>query len=230
MPPEKLHELATILEHLAPKPVFHLGPFTVTTTVINTLIVDVVFIFLVYLATRRLSYIPKGVQNILEMGIQFIYGLIEPGLGKEGRKYIWLIGTLFFFIMSLNLSWFIPGMIPPVTDFNTTFGLAAGTILTVHFLAARAKGLKHYLHHYTSPSPILAPLNLIEELVKPFSLGIRLFGNMFGEKMVTTVLFILAPLLMPVPVMLLGVIMGLIQAFVFTLLAVTYLTILHHGH
>ncbi|MDI3279832.1 MAG: F0F1 ATP synthase subunit A [Bacillota bacterium] len=230
MPPEKLHELAAVLEHLAPHTLFSLGPVTITSTVINTLIIDAVLIFFVYLATRRLSYIPTGVQHILEMAVEFIYGLLEPGLGRHGRRYLWFIGTLFILILTMNLSWFIPGMIPPTTDISTTFGLGVATILTVHTLTARKKGLHHYIQHYLEPSPLLAPLMVIEELVKPFSLAIRLFGNMFGEKMVVTVLFILAPVLMPTPIMLLGVIMGIIQAFVFTLLAVTYLTILTQGH
>lgn len=230
MPPEKLQELSNILEHLAPKTLFNIGPVSITTTVTNTLIIDAVLIFLVFLATRNLSYIPKGIQVLLEMGIKFIHGLIDPNMGKEGRKFTWLFATLCLFIAFMNLSWFIPGMIPPVTDASTTFALGAATILTVHFLTIRGKGVKHYVNHYLGEAPMMAPLTLIEELMKPFTLGIRLFGNMFGEKMVTTAIFILVPLFAPILVMALGLIMGLIQAYVFTLLAVTYLTILYQGH
>lgn len=229
MTPEKMNELGNILGHLTRHEVA--GIPWLTTTVVNTWIVFGIVIALLFLATRRLSDTKPGkIQTVLEMLVEFIYGLVEPGLGREGRRYLWLLGGIFVSVLALNLSWFIPGMVPPVTDFSTTAALGVFAIVVVHFLGATRHGLKHYIHHYTSPSPILAPLTLIEELVKPFTLAIRLFGNMFGEKMVVSVLFILAPLFFPTPVMLLGVIMGLVQAFVFTLLATTYLTGLIKGH
>ncbi len=229
MTAEKMNELSNILGHLSRREAF--GVPWLTTTVVNTWLIFGIIIVLCFLATRRLSDTKPGkVQTVLEMLVEFIYGLVEPTLGREGRRYLWLLGGLFVAILTLNLSWFIPSMIPPVTDFSTTAALGVFAILTVHLVGARRAGLKHYVQHYTQPSPILAPLTLIEELVKPFTLAIRLFGNMFGEKMVVTVLFILAPLFFPTPVMLLGVIMGLVQAFVFTLLTTTYLTGIIKGH
>jgi F-type H+-transporting ATPase subunit a len=229
MTPEKMHELGNILAHFDRKPVFGLPWFT--TTILNTWIIWGMVVVLCFLATRRLSENKPGkLQSVLEMFVEFVYGLLEPAFGREGRKYLWFIGGLFVAVMTLNVSWLIPNMLPPVTDFSTTFGLGAFAILSVHVIGARKKGLKHYLHHYTSPSPIMAPLTLIEELMRPFTLAIRLFGNMFGEKMVVTVLFILAPLFLPTPVMILGALMGLVQAFVFTLLTTSYLTGILKGH
>lgn len=229
MSPEKMAELTNILGHLSRQEV--LGIPWLTTTVVNTWIIWSIVVVLFFLATRKLSETKPGkLQIVLEMLVEFIYGLVEPGLGRLGRKYLWLLGGLFVAILTLNLSWLIPSMIPPVTDFSTTAALGVFAILIVHVVGAKKAGLKHYIQHYTQPSPILAPLTLIEELVKPFTLAIRLFGNMFGEKMVVTVLFILAPLFFPTPVMLLGVIMGGVQAFVFTLLTTTYLTGIIKGH
>lgn len=229
MTPEKMNELSNILGHLSRKEMF--GIPWLTTTVVNTWAVFAIVIVLCYLATRKLSDTKPGkVQLVLEMMVEFIYGLIEPGLGREGRRYLWFLGGLFVAILALNFSWFIPGMIPPVTDFSTTAALGVFAILMVHVVGASRVGLKHYIDHYIKPSPILAPLTLIEEAVKPFTLGIRLFGNMFGEKMVVTVLFILLPLFFPTLVMFLGVIMGFVQAFVFTLLTTSYLTAIIKGH
>lgn len=229
MTPEKLEELSNILGHFDRKPMF--GIPWLTSTVVNTWIVFGILLVLCFLATRKLSDSKPGkVQIVLEMLVEFIYGLLEPALGREGRRYLWLIGGLFVSIMALNFSWLIPGFLPPVTDFSTTAALGIFAIITVHIVGASRGGLKHYIEHYTKPSPILAPITIIEELTKPFTLGIRLFGNMFGEKMVVTVLFILVPLFFPTPVMLLGVIMGFVQAFVFSILTTSYLTGLLHGH
>ncbi|MBC7324756.1 MAG: F0F1 ATP synthase subunit A, partial [Moorella sp. (in: Bacteria)] len=119
---------------------------------------------------------------------------------------------------------------PPTMDLSTTAGFAVATIILVQLIGIRKKGLLGYIKHFFQPAPFLFPLNVIEELVKPVSLSLRLFGNMFGEEMVVTILFIMLPFLLPTPVMILGVLMGLIQAFVFTLLTVTYIANFIHGH
>src|SRR5690606_17390577 len=128
------------------------------------------------------------------------------------------------------VSWFIPGFVPPTTDIMTTAALAVTTIVIVQIMGIKAKGVKGYLANFAQPVPIMLPMNILEEIVKPFSLAIRLFGNMFGEKTVVTILGILLPLLLPVPIMLLGLLLGGIQAFIFTLLSVMYLAAQTKGH
>ena len=167
--------------------------------------------------------IPKGAQAVLEVIVEAIYGLMDDALGKEGRRYLWITGSLFVFIFVLNVSWFIPGFVPPTTDIMTTAALAVTTIVIVQIMGIKKKGVRGYLNNFAQPVPIMLPMNILEEIVKPFSLAIRLFGNMFGEKTVVTILAILLPLLLPVPIMLLGLLMGGIQAFIFTLLSVMYL-------
>jgi F-type H+-transporting ATPase subunit a len=184
----------------------------------------------VFLASRKLNFIPRGIQHIFELLLEFFYGLLEETMGKEGRRYLPLVATLFIFILSLNLSWFIPGMKPPTMDLSTTAAFAVTTIILVQLIGIRKRGLVGYIKHFFQPVPFLFPLNVIEELVKPVSLSLRLFGNMFGEEMVVTILFIMLPFLLPTPIMILGVLMGLIQAFVFTLLTVTYIANFIHGH
>ncbi|MDW7674498.1 MAG: F0F1 ATP synthase subunit A [Bacillota bacterium] len=227
---EKIYQLSKVMKKMTPEEMFHIGPIPVDSTVVSQWIAMLVLFGLVFFATRKINTKPKGAQTVLELIMQFFYGVMDPSLGKENRKYLPLVASVGLFILTMNLLWFIPGLIPPTTDLSTTFGLALATIIIVNVIGIKKKGIKGYVHHFMEPTPVLAPLNIIEEFVKPVSLALRLFGNMFGEKVVVTILFILVPLLVPVPVMLLGVLMGGIQAFVFTLLTVTYLTTSLKGH
>ncbi len=222
--------LQGVLEHVQPSVVFYLGSIPITSTVVNTWVIMAVLLPLAYVLTRKLSIVPRGAQHLLEMLAGFFYDLLESNMGREGRKYLPLVGTLFVFILFLNLSWLIPGMRPPTTDLSTTVGFAVVTIIVVQLIGIRKQGLWGYIKHFFQPNPFLFPLNVIEELVKPVSLSLRLFANMFGEKTVVAVLFALIPFLVPTPVMILGVIMGLIQALVFSLLTVIYITSLVQGH
>ncbi len=226
-----MYQMSKIMEKMTPEHMFSIGPISVDTTVINQWIAMLLLFGLIYWLTRGLSDKPQTKkQALLEILIEFFHGLLEPNLGKKGRKYLPLVGTLFLFILTMNLLWFIPGLMPPTTDLSTTAGLALTTIITVQVIGILTNGFKGYLHHFAQPFAALAPLNVLEELVKPASLSLRLFGNMFGEKVAVTVLLILVPLFVPVPVMLLGVLMGVVQAFVFTLLTVVYLTTTIKGH
>ncbi|MDK2821275.1 MAG: F-type H+-transporting ATPase subunit a [Clostridia bacterium] len=222
--------ISSIMEHVRPHEVFTLGPFSITSTVVNTWIMMVILIAGLFVTTRTISFLPRGVQHILEMVMEFLYGLLEEAMGKEGRRYLPLVATLFIFILFLNLSWIIPGMKPPTMDISTTLAFGVTTIILVQFIGIKKRGLIGYIKHFFQPAPFLFPLNVIEELVKPVSLSLRLFGNMFGEEMVIAILFIMLPFLLPTPIMLLGVLMGFIQAFVFTLLTITYITNFIHGH
>ncbi len=228
---QKISSLGKIMEKMTPKEVFNIGPVPIDTTIINQWIAMLILFGIVFWLTRGLSFKPKTKRQLVaEFIIEFIYDLLEPSLGKSGRKFTPLVGTLFLFILTMNLLWFIPNLMPPTTDLSTTVGLALTTIITVNLIGLFTNGPKGYLKHFLAPFPVMLPLNVIEEAVKPVSLSLRLFGNMFGEKVAVTILFILVPLIVPVPVMLLGVLMGFIQAFVFTLLTVTYLSTSVHGH
>lgn len=219
------------MDKLVRHDVLQIGPVTITSTVINTWIVMALLMVGVLLLTRGgFKQKPKGAQALLEVLVEALYGLMDDALGKEGRRYLWITGSLCVFIFALNVSWFIPGFVPPTTDIMTTAALATTTIIIVQIMGIRAKGVHGYLHNFAQPVPIMLPMNILEEIVKPFSLAIRLFGNMFGEKTVVTILGILVPLLLPVPIMALGLLMGGIQAFIFTLLSVMYLATQTKGH
>lgn len=222
--------LQDVLEHVRPAVVFYLGTIPVTTSVVSTWIVMAIVIPLSYFIGKRVKPVPRGAQHLVEMVAEFFYGLLEETMGREGRKYLPLVGTLFLFILCLNLSWFIPGMKPPTTDLSTTLGFAVVTVISVQLIGIKKLGIGGYIKHYFQPNPFMFPLILLEELVKPVSLSLRLFANMFGEETVVMVLFMMIPLFCPIPVMALGVIMGLIQALVFSLLTVIYISNFVLGH
>lgn len=220
---DKIEALTNIMEHLKPHTVFYLGPVPVSSTVVTAWIVMVILFSFVLVVTRNLKLIPSGWQHIPEMAVELIYDLLESALGREGRRYIPLVGSLFIFILFLNLAWFIPEMKPPTMDLSTTAALGFTTVICIQFFALKKKGPGKYLKRFFTPTPFLAPLNVLEELIRPVSLSLRLYGNMFGEEMVVTILFTLMPLLAPIPVQLLGILMAFIQAFVFALLTTTYI-------
>ena len=219
-----LSQLGGILDDLVRYEVVQLGPVSITSTVVNTWIVIAVIMGFVFLVRRAgFNTVPRGAQALVEILVEFVYGLMDEPLGKEGRRFLWIPGSLIVFIFFLNVAWFIPDFVPPTTDVMTPMALAVTTILIVQVMGFREKGLKGYIGNFTQPVALMLPMNLISELIKPFSLTLRLFGNMFGEKMVVTILGLLVPVFLPVPVMLLGLLMGAIQAFIFTLLSVNYL-------
>lgn len=228
---EKIAQLTNIVQQLTPHTVFYIAGIPVSSTVVTTWVMMAVLFVVVFICTRSLTLVPrKGRQHLIELFVLFIWSLLESAMGREGRRYLPLVGTLFIFILFLNLAWFIPGLMPPTMDISTTAAFGVTTIITVQLMAIANRGAGQYLKHFITPSPALAPLNLVEELVKPVSLSLRLYGNMFGEKMVVTILAILVPLIVPIPVQLLGVLMAFIQAFVFTLLTTSYISTMVHIH
>ncbi len=221
---ERIAELGKVVEEMTPHVVFSVGPVEVTSTVISAWIAMAALFIFAYLITKNLKPVPEGKRQLLaELLMKFLYGMLDELIGKKGRKFVFLSGTMFLFILFMNLSWLIPELTPATIDLSATLALGVVAILGVQAIGIRQRGLKQYLKHYIEPTPAMLPMNIIEELVKPMSLGLRLFGNMFGEEMIVLILFILVPAFLPVPIQLLGVLMGSIQAYVFSLLTALYI-------
>ena len=226
-----MEELAQVMSHVEPHPILHLGPIPISNTVVNTWIMMLVLIFIAFITSRGLKLVPRGWQHLPEIAVEFVLAQMEPALGKKAaRKYLPLVATLFIFILFLNLSWFIPGMKPATMDLSTTLGFAVATIFIVQLIGLREQGVVGYIKHFFSPNAGMAPLNIIEEVVKPISLSLRLFGNIFGGKMVVTIITMMIPLLVPGIIYMLETLVGFIQAFVFALLTITYIGAMVHGH
>lgn len=184
-------------------------------------------------ATRKLEKIPSGMQNFMEYVLEFLRDLAKNQLGeKEYRPWLPFIGTLFLFIFVSNWS---GALIPwklleipegelaaPTNDINTTVALALLTSLAYFYAGLSKKGLG-YFAHYIEPIPVLLPIKILEDFTKPLSLSFRLFGNILADELVVAVLVFLVPLLVPLPLMALGLFTSAIQALVFATLAGAYI-------
>ncbi|MGQ9473981.1 MAG: F0F1 ATP synthase subunit A [Candidatus Caldatribacteriaceae bacterium] len=207
-----------------PHVLFHIFTVPITKTVISTWVVMAFLVIISWFLTRKMSFVPGRLQNVIELFVEAIVNLIEGMSAGNGKRFLPLVGTLALFIGTANLAHLIPGLRAPTSDFNTAFALALVVFFAVPFYGIAARGVKNYLKEYLSPSPILLPFHIISELTRTFSLALRLFGNILGEEIIIGILFILAPVFVPVPMMLFSIFTGIIQAYIFTILTVVYLS------
>lgn len=185
-----------------------------------------------YFSTRNLEKIPNSrLQGFMEFALESILGFLTSVMGKEkiAKRYFPLLASFFILILASNYSGLLPGaghtpgLQAPTSAISVTAAFAIVVFFATHYYGFKAKGVK-YLKHFIEPIPLLLPINILEEFVKPLSLSLRLYGNVYGEEMVVAGIFSLIPLLVPIPLMMLGVLFGFIQAFVFTLLAALYIS------
>jgi F-type H+-transporting ATPase subunit a len=195
-------------------------------------VLSIIFI-LSFLGNRDLKSIPDGFQNFTELVTEFIRDLAKTQIGEEEYlKWVPFLGTIFLFIFVSNWSgalipWRlleIPNgeLAAPTNDINTTVALALITSISYFYAGFRKKGLG-YFKRYVTPAVFLLPLNVLEDFSKPLSLSFRLFGNILADELVVGVLVSLVPLIIPIPLMLLGLFTSAIQALVFATLAGAYI-------
>ncbi len=191
-----------------------------------TWFVMAVLILVAFLASRTVSLIPSGVQNLMEVVVTGIEGLIEETMGEEGKAFFPLIASFALFILVSNLIALIPGFYPPTANLNTNAALALIVFFMTHIVGFKKHGIA-YFKHFMGPIIWLAPLMFVIEIIghlaRPLSLTLRLFGNMYGHEVVLMIFLALVPLFLPIPMMLMGVLIAFIQTFVFTLLAMIYI-------
>ena len=180
---------------------------------------------------RRLQTVPSGFQNFAEWAIGSLYNFFEGIMGKKLCKSCFsLICTLFIYILLSNyvglLPWagHIPGVAAPTSSINCTLSMAIIVFVMIQYTGIKEHHGLSYFKHLLKPFAFVLPLMIMEDLVKPVSLTLRLYGNIYGEETVTECLFDLVPLGVPVIMQALSVLMGLIQALVFALLASIYIT------
>lgn len=190
-----------------------------------SLVTMTILIVFAYLATRRMDLYPKGWQNIAEVVIVGTGKFITDTMGPEGKKMFPVIATLGLYILVSNLIGLFPGFTSPTANLNTTVSLALVVFFTTHAIGIRAHGWK-YIKQFLGPvwwlTPLMLPIEIISHLARPLSLSVRLFGNMEGGHIVLGVLFFLAPLFVPLPIMALKLIIALIQTLVFVILSMMY--------
>ncbi len=189
-----------------------------------------------YVARRQLAMAADPVvpdatltaRNSLEIFVEWFVGFIEGILGHTGRRYVHVYGTFFLFILAANLIGLLPGFTPPTSNFNVTFALGVTSFLVYNYYGLRVNGLG-YLKHFVGPiwwlAFLMLPLELIDNFVRPVSLALRLFGNMTGDHLVLEIFTDLTKVVIPVVFYMLGAFVSLIQAFVFTILSIIYLSL-----
>ena len=211
------------------------GQVLITTWVVFTIIG-----VLSFLGNRNLQRTPQGVQNLTEYVTEFVQDLSKAQIGpEEYLSWVPFLGTIFLFIFVSNWSgalfpWRVielPNgeLAAPTNDINTTVALALLTSIAYFYAGLRKKGLG-YFKKYVSPAAFLLPINILEDFTKPLSLSFRLFGNILADELVVGVLISLVPLVVPIPIMLLGLFTSAIQALVFATLAGAYIGESLEGH
>ncbi len=208
---------------LASTVVFHLGPVAITRPVVTTWVIMIVLAVVCRLVTRRLALHPDRRQIVLEILVTGIAQQIEDVIRKDARPYLPLLGTLFIFLATANLSGVLPGVEAPTSKIETPAALALIVFFSVHYFGVRARGLAGYLASFAEPKLIMLPLNIISEVTRTFSLMVRLFGNVMSGEFVIALVVALAGLFVPIPLMALEILVGLVQAYIFTVLATVFI-------
>ncbi len=208
---------------LASDIVFHVGPIAITRPVVTTWAIMAVLTLGSWLATRRLQRHPDRRQAVIEILVSGITEQIEGVIRKDPRPYLPLLGTLFVFLVTTNLSGVLPGVEAPTGKLETPAALALIVFLAVHYFGVRAKGPLGYLASFAKPKLIMLPLNIVSEVTRTFSLMVRLFGNVMSGEFVIAMVVGLAGLFVPIPLMALEILVGLVQAYIFTVLATVFI-------
>jgi len=162
-------------------------------------------------------------QNLLEIVVTGIEKQIEDVGLSEPRKYLGFLGTLFLFIAAASLCTVIPGYQPPTGSLSTTAALALCVFVAVPFFGIQDQGLGNYLKSYMKPTVIMLPFNIISELSRTLALAVRLFGNMMSGAMIIAILLTITPFVFPIIMTLLGQLTGMVQAYIFSILAAVYI-------
>ncbi|MDO4481840.1 MAG: F0F1 ATP synthase subunit A [Bacillota bacterium] len=210
----------------------------ITETVINTWIIMAVLVIVSIILTRNMKLVPEGKQNVAEIIVTMLTGLVGSSMGKDKLGFTPYMGTLMIYIMIANL-WGLIGMRAPTADLNTTFALSILTFFLIHGFAIKRKGVGGWIKgQFLEPVAVLFPLNLISEIATPVSLAFRLFGNIVGGMIIMTLVYgalgsILSGVL-PIPIFMLGipavlhayfdVFAGVLQSFIFTMLTMVFVS------
>lgn len=199
--------------------------FKLNVTIVTTWILMALIAGGSYLVTRNLSHgpsVPKW-QAVLEILVGGVQSQIRDVGLEANLRNLSFIGSLFLFLTAANLGNIIPGYHPPTGSLSTTAALALIVFITVPVFGIRDTGIGAYLKTYLQPSAVMLPFNIVNEASRTLSLAVRLFGNMMSGAMIVAILLTLTPLLFPVVMTALGLLTGLVQAYIFSLLATVYL-------
>jgi len=230
---------------LAAEKLFSIGPIPVTNSLLTTWIVTAILIAFAYLATKNARLVPHRLQNIAESMVETLQDFVTTIAPDRAKVFLPIVASFFFFILFGNYLGLLPGIgtigfwedhtfVPLFrsinSDLNTTAALAIVSLIATHYLAIKYLGLWHYIQKFISLNPIflfIGLLELIGEATKILSLSFRLFGNIFaGEVLLTTASTKLFAFIIPIPFYFLEILVGFVQALIFAMLTLVFMTIL----
>lgn len=237
---------------ITPEVIGYIGGIPITNSVVNTVFVDTVIVSGVFFLKKKFQKVPRLFQNTIELLIETFYRFIESVSQNHAQKIFPLVMTFFLYILIANWSGLIPGVtsigffhngehgreLVPImrnatSDLNVTFALAIISLVTTHIFSIQAIGIKEYLSRFVSFNPIylfVGILELISEITKILSLSFRLFGNIFAGEVVLITISSLFAFIAPIPFLLLEILVGLVQALVFSILTMAFMSMLMTPH
>lgn len=202
---------------------FHLYQIPVSDAVVVTWAIMIVLVVGGWLSTRRMRLVPTMTQAAIELIVDTVDNQIRDTMRVTPTPYRAFIGTLFLFIFFANWSSLVPGVRPPTARLETDAALALLVFMAVIWFGIQAKGIGGYLMTFAAPNIVMLPLNVIESLTRTFSLLVRLFGNVMSGVFVVGIVLSLAGLLVPIPLMVLDMLTGAVQAYIFAILAMVFI-------
>jgi len=201
------------------------GTVKLNGTIVTTWAMMVVMALGAKLVTRRL--LTEGKISRWQGALEIIVTAIEKQMKEVGldhpERYLSFLGTLFLFVATATLLTLIPGFLPPTGSLSTTAALALCVFVAVPLFGVKEQGFAGYLRTYTQPTPIMLPFNVISELSRTLALAVRLFGNMMSGVMIIGILLTITPYLFPIAMTALGLLTGMVQAYIFSILAAVYI-------
>lgn len=206
------------------------GFFIINLTIVTTWALMFVLVLASFIITRRLKtgMLISRWQCILEMLVVTISNQIEEIGLKNSKDYIGFIGTLFLFIVTANILIILPWYEPPTGSLSTTSALAICVFMAVPFFGIEKSGIGGYLKSYLQPTFIMLPFNLISEITRTLALAVRLFGNIMSGGMIIAILLSITPFIFPIVMKALGLLTGMVQGYIFSILATVYIAAAVH--
>lgn len=254
MPEEAAHEGSLIHVSIKAEELFHLGPFTVTNSMVGVLIASAVLLLAAWWVSRRAALVPGRLQSVIEFPVEFMAGIVREQGGHRWRSIAPVILTIFLLVLLANWVGLLPGVgtigiahevdghevvapliRPASADLNFTLALAMVSFITFVTWGIRANGVGGYLKEtfVANPAymtPIMTPIHVVSELSRLISLSMRLFGNVFAGEVLLAVMLALTFVVVPAAFLGLEMVFGFVQALVFALLTMTYITLAMSGH
>ena len=211
---------------------WQIGPFALNATIVFTWGVMALLTMTGWLVTRRLTDGPdiSRWQNLLEVLVSSIRDQIREVSRRDPTSYLPFVGTLFLYIATANLLAIVPGYVPPTGSLSTTTALAIAVFVAVPLFGIAEQGTLRYLKHYVRPSVVMLPFNVLGELSRTLALAVRLYGNIMSGTVIVALLLSLTPFFFPIVMQLLGLITGMVQAYIFAVLATVYIASASSAH